>query len=724
MRHLFTLLTRGLLRLLVRALFRVQVHGLEHCHNTGERVLIVANHPSLLDGLMLYLFLPMRPAFAVNSDTAGKPRLRWLLACVEHYELDTLNPVSLKTLTRVVRDGRPLVIFPEGRVTDTGILMKIYDGPGLVADRADCTILPVAIDGLQYSPAGRLAGRVRRSWLPATTIRVLAPRRLELDPTLKGASRREAATAALEKLMQEVAFAATFERGSLFSALVRAARRHGARRPILEDATGASLSYRDMITRSFVLGAMIARMTRPGDRVGIMLPSTAGAVVTLFACLARGREAAMLNFTAGARGLVTAVETASIRLVFTSRAFVEAGELEDEAAALADNTELVYLEDVRSRVKLPTKLGGLLAASAPLLAHRLFSAGRTPDSPAVILFTSGSEGIPKGVVLSHDNLLANFAQVNTLIDIDTRDRVLNVLPIFHAFGLLGGLLLPLLKGTPTFQYPSPLHYRIIPELCYKLGVTCLFGTTTFLRGYGRVAHPYDFHRMRFVISGAEKMTDDVRELWFERFGIRIFEGYGATEASPVLAVNYPLACRHGTVGRLVAGMEHYLEPVPGIHEGGELVVRGPNVMLGYLFHGSDGAIIPPWTEARGVGWYATGDIVSVDADGFVSIAGRAKRFAKIGGEMISLAAVEDLAISRWPDGQHAAVAVSDARKGEQIVLVTNVAECDRAALIEAARSAGASELTIPRRVIHVDALPLLGSGKVDYPGLRNTVAAA
>ena len=719
--NLITRIVRTCLRTVVRTLFRVRIEGLCNYPPPGTSTLIVANHASLLDGVMLYLFLPTTPAFAVNRETAVCWYIRPFLAWVTWQEMDTLNPVAIKSLVRLVRDGQPTVLFPEGRMTSTGAPMKVYDGAGLIADKAGALLLPIGIDGLQYTYFSRLRGLIRQRCLPRVTLRILPPCALDLDASLHGSDRRVAAAARLATIMRDVAFANAFDPMSLFAALTRASANHGRSRVILEDAGGARLSFAELLTRSFVLGAVIARLTTPGERVGILLPSTAAAVVTLFACLARGRVAAMLNFTAGARGLVTAVETAEIRIVLSSRAFVAAAGLESEMGALAVAAEIVYLEDLRDRIGPLRKLAGVLCARLPALAHRLLAPGISIDTPAVVLFTSGSEGIPKGVVLSHANLLANYAQVHMLIDLTHRDRVLNVLPVFHAFGLLGGVLLPLLKGTPTFQYPSPLHYRMIPELCYELGITCLFGTTTFLRGYGRNAHPYDFHRLRFVIAGAERLSDDVRHLWHEKFGIRIFEGYGATEASPVLAVNHPLAQRPGTVGQLVARLEYYLAPVAGIAVGGELVVRGPNVMLGYLFHGSDGNIIAPWTAARGAGWYATGDIVSVDTDGYVTIQGRAKRFAKIGGEMVSLAAVEDLAQSLWPDGHHAALAVADPRKGEQVVLVTDVESVSRSALIEAARAAHVSELTVPRRVLHRSALPVLGSGKTDYSTLREQI---
>ena len=703
---------------LLRLLLRVEVSGLEHLHSAAPRLLMVANHLALIDGLLLYLFLPVTPIFAVSPATARRWYVRPLLACVDWHELDTTHPGAIKSLTHLVRDGRAVMIFPEGRLSTTGALMKIYDGPAVIADRADAEVLPVALDGTQYSYFSALGGVLRRRCLPSVSIRVLAPRKLAMPADVSGGERREHAANALLGIMHDIEFAAAFRRESLFAAVIRAAYRHGMSQLAIEDASGVRLRYRDLLTRAFVLGGEIARLLEPRERVGILLPSTGAAVVTVLACAARGRQAAMLNFTAGTRGLLTAIETGNVRVVLSSRAFIEAADLSAEAAAIAHQARLIYLEDLRANIGPLAKLLAALCARLPRLAHRWLGGDAHADAPAVVLFTSGSEGIPKGVVLSHANLLANFAQVQTLIDLTHRDRVLNVLPIFHAFGLLGGVLLPLLKGCPSYQYPSPLHYRVVPELCYARGVTCLFGTNTFLRAYGQHGNVYDMHRMRFVIAGAEKLTDETRALWADKFGVRIFEGYGATEASPVLAVNHPLAARRGTVGRLLTHIEHYLEPVEGIAHGGELVVRGPNIMLGYLFHGSDGAIIKPWTQRSGAGWYATGDIVTLDEAGYITIKGRAKRFAKVAGEMVSLAIVEELAAQLWPDGHHAALAVADSRRGEQIVLFSDVAAANRADLVVAARGAAQSELALPRHIVHHAAIPLLGSGKINYPALR------
>jgi acyl-[acyl-carrier-protein]-phospholipid O-acyltransferase/long-chain-fatty-acid--[acyl-carrier-protein] ligase len=378
---------------------------------------------------------------------------------------------------------------------------------------------------------------------------------------------------------------------------------------------------------------------------------------------------------------------------------------------------VVYLEDLYDRMTPVNKLAGLVAACFACVFYRHLSQDAQPGDPAVVLFTSGSEGPPKGVVLSHMNVLANGAQVAARIDFTAQDLVLNALPMFHSFGLTAGTLLPLLLGVKAFFYPSPLHRRTIPELAYRLNATLLFGTNTFLAAYGRYAHPYDFYRVRYVFAGAEKLQAETRELWREKFGIRVLEGYGATETSPVLAVNTPLEYREDSVGRFLPGIAWYLEPVSGLADGGRLCVRGPNVMLGYLRSDTPGQITPPSTQ-HGSGWYDTGDFVRVDQDGFVWILGRAKRFAKIGGEMISLAAVEEFVVRTWPGVQHAVISVPDPQRGEQLVLLTEYQEASRRVLLDRATAEGVSTLSLPKHIIVVRPIPLLANGKVDYPAVQ------
>lgn len=707
---------RWVARELVRRLFRVRVIGADNIKSARDGTLIVANHVSHFDALILYLFLPQPIVFALAPSTVSYFWIRPFLPLIDWIAMDPLNPYALKGMAKVIKRGGKVVVFPEGRITGTGSLMKIYEGPAMMADSTDANVLPIGIEGLQYSRFSLIKRLIRVRSFPPVKIICLAPRKIVVSESLQGHERRAKATAALLQTMREVAYECAYEPITLFQAIVNAMQRHGPNRLIIEDSTKAKLSYRQLLLRADIVGQFIAAETKPKDCVGIMLPSTAASIVVLSAVQSRGRRAAMLNFTAGKQSLTSACKTAKITVVYTSRKFVSEAGLETIARELEGLTKVVYLEDLRNCVSVTNRLRGLIAAYLPNSSYRFHHKTRDPHEDSVVLFTSGSEGKPKGVVLTHSNLIANRAQVQTLLALTHNDVVLNVLPMFHAFGLLGGVLVPLLDGAKIYCYPSPLHYRFIPELSYQLGATCLFGTNTFLAGYAKHCHPYDFHKMRFVIAGAEKLTAETRRLWADKCGIRVYEGYGATEASPVIAVNTPMGNKPNSVGQLLAKMEYYLEKVEGIPTGGRLIIRGPNIMRGYLLHDGDSDYFPPSTT-RGQGWYDTGDIVIVDDHEYVTIIGRQKRFAKIGGEMVSLAQSEEIAILAWPEHTHAAVTLPDIRKGEQIILFSEFNRCERRDLVNAAKELGIPELCIPKRVIFRATIPLLGTGKVDYPCL-------
>lgn len=703
---------KGLVGGVFRLLYRVEVRGLAHLKAAGDTAVIVVNHSSFLDGPLLAALLPGRPLFAIDTHMAQRWWVRPFMKLVEAFPMDPTRPLSTKSLIREVAKGKHCVIFPEGRLTVTGSLMKVYDGPGMVADKAGATVVPVRIEGAQHSPFTRLKGKLRRRLFPKITVTVLAPRRFEVPAELKGRRRRQVIGRQLYDVMSQMIFETQNPKArSLFEALLEARAVQGGRAEVLEDINRQPLHYDRLLLGSLVLGARMARQVPKGGTAGVLLPNAAAVAVTFFGLQAFGRVPAMLNFTAGPANLLAACKAAEIRTVYTSRRFVEMARLEETAAALAEEVELVYLEDLRESLGLGDKLRGLWRRA--MLRFGRHGASRDPQAPAVVLFTSGSEGTPKGVVLSHANILANCNQLAARVDFNPTDVVLNALPVFHAFGLTGGLLLPLFAGTRTFLYPSPLHYRIVPEVAYAINATILFGTDTFLTGYARVAHPYDFYALRHVFAGAEKLREETQRTWVEKFGKRILEGYGATECAPVLAVNTPMNYRAGTVGRLLPGMAARLEPVPGIAEGQRLSVSGPNVMLGYLRAENPGQLEPPPD-----GWYDTGDIVDIDAEGYLRILGRAKRFAKIAGEMVSLSAVETLAGGLWPDSLHAVVSLPDARKGEQLVLVTEQADAALPALRDWGRSQGATELMIPKTILTVKRLPVLGTGKTDHVAAR------
>ena len=710
-------------RTLLSWIYQVRVTGDEHYRAAGQRVLLIANHTSYLDPILLWAFLPEDVTFAINTRIAAHWWVRPALYFVRTFPMDPTNPMSTKALTRYLQGDRRAVIFPEGRITVTGALMKIYDGAGLIADKSGAMILPVRIDGAQYTPFSRLQGVVRLRWFPTISLNFLPPRHLSAAPSGDIANhrgRRRNAGTELSDLMCEMIFATGDRQQTLFHAVLDARKVHGGRRPVLEDMSRKRITYNALITRSLVIGKALERtLTNEEKTVGVMLPSAAGTVAVLLGLQQRDFLPAMLNYGLGSDSLLAACGLAKIRTVVTSRRFLTAAKLEEAAERLRETVRLVYLEDVAGSIGIVDKVRGSLAALTAGYWHR--DTMDDPAKPAVILFTSGSEGTPKGVVLSHDNLLSNRAQLAARVDFTAQDIVLNALPLFHSFGLTAGTLLPLMSGMLTFLYPSPLHYRVIPEVAYDINATILFGTNTFLAAYAKHAHPYDFYSIHYVFAGAEKLQADTRRAWVEKFGIRIMEGYGATETSPVLAVNTMMAYREGTVGRLLPGIQVHLEPVRGIERGGRLHVHGPNIMLGYLLADRPGTIVPP-VSARGEGWYDTGDIVELDDDGFLTIRGRAKRFAKIAGEMVSLTRVEELAASVWPDAISAALTLPDSKKGEQIVLLTEYPDPLREALVAGARAEGLSELMIPRLVRSIGTMPLLATGKIDYAALEQRLA--
>jgi acyl-[acyl-carrier-protein]-phospholipid O-acyltransferase / long-chain-fatty-acid--[acyl-carrier-protein] ligase len=698
---------RDFILLVYRLLFRLEVKGIENLDEAGPQRIVAVNHASFLDAGLMLALLDKDPVFAIDYTIARAWWVKPFLRLCRAFPLDPTKPLATRALINAVKAGETLVIFPEGRLTVTGSLMKVYDGAGLIADKSDGAVVPVRIEGLERTPFSRLSRRqVSRRWLPKVVVTFTEPVRLGVDPALRGKKRRQAAGAALYDVMSNLIFRTTPTDCTVFEAFAAAAARNGKKRVILEDPITGKLTYKRALTAIAVLGQKLKPLTKRGEHVGVLLPNANGVAVTVLALHSIGRVPAMLNYTSGAANMEAACKAAEIRTILASRAFVEKGRLLDVVARLETVAKIVWLEDVRAGIGILDKLAGLLRAGRP-------GAAVSADEAGVILFTSGSEGTPKGVVLTHRNILSNCAQVAARIDFGPSDTLFNVLPVFHSFGMTGGMVLPLISGVRLYLYPSPLHYRVIPELVYGTNATIMFGTDTFLAGYAKSANPYDFRSLRYVLAGAEPVRPETRRLYNEKFGLRILEGYGVTETSPVLAVNTPMFNRNGTVGRILPGMEARLEEVPGIEEGGRLYVRGPNVMAGYLKAESPGVLQPP----EG-GWHDTGDIVTIDPQGYVTIKGRAKRFAKVAGEMVSLAAVEQLVADLWPGDPVAVVAMPDERKGERVVVVTTRQGATRADVVAHLKRKHAADVMAPAEVVVLDKLPLLGSGKTDYVTLN------
>ena len=702
------------LRWLLVLMYRVELTGLDNYMKAGKRVLIVVNHTSFLDPLLLGVFLPDNITFAINTQISQRWWLKPFLRLSHVFPMDPTHPLSLKDLIHHLEHDTKTVIFPEGRISVTGSLMKIYDGTGMVADKSKATILPIRISGAQYTHFSKLQRIVRLRLFPKITIHISTPTHISAPDNLKGKSRREYCGHLLADIMTKMMFDTSPYRQTIFSSLLESRKIHGGQHRITDDLDRNRLSYNNLITRSIVLGQALKNMTEPGDNVGIFLPNSSTTLITVLGLQLYGRVPAMLNYSLGSASVLSACQTAQIKIVLTSHRFITLGNLTDEAEQLSKQCVLIYLEDLAKNISVFNKLTALIKSTTTAFWYnpKLVK----PDSPAVVLFTSGSEGTPKGVVLSHANIIGNLKQLEACISFNAQDIVLNFLPMFHSFGFTVGTILPIISGMKTFFYPTPLHFSVIPEIAYEIHATIMFGTNTFFAAYAKKAHAYDFFNMRYVVAGAEKLQENTRQIWADKFGIRILEGYGATETSPITSVNTPMYYKAGSVGRFMPAMEYKLETIPGINDAGQLHVKGPNIMLGYLLADNPGMLVLP-ESIYGKGWHDTGDIVNVDNEGFISIRGRSKRFAKVGGEMVSLTAVEQLAINAWPDGHHAAISIVDAKKGEQIILVTTQKQAVIIDLIAA--SPGISNISIPKKILIVDSIPVMATGKINYPAVLN-----
>lgn len=714
----------ALLRFLLRLLFRFRAYNVEALRTPGP-VLLLPNHVSWWDWLFLGVCLEKDWRFVTSATTAQTSWLhRRIMINRRTFPVENDSPYAVKHMAEYLQNGGRLVLFPEGRLSTTGSLMKLFDGTGFLLHRTKARVVVGYLRGAsRLKPA---ANRGHTRWFPPVTAHfssVLVPP----DPGhVSTAVARTKITSWLRDEMLRLQFDTEmdFGPGTLPAAIAERVREQPGFK-ILEDVTWQPLTYRRLFLGAGLLAQQWRQRLNPREpgatpsasrHVGVLLPNLNALPVTLLSLWAADAVPAILNYTTGPAVMLACAQLAGLKHIITSRTFLRKARLDVKPLEDA-GIELHYLEDVRKNIGGGAKFAAWLRSRlAP--ARNLRSTAQTNDT-AVVLFTSGSEGVPKGVELSHRNVLANIRQMCAVCDLQSTDRFFTTLPMFHSFGLTVGTLLPLTRGSYLFIYPSPLHYRVVPTVLYDKNATVFLATNTFLAGYARKAHPYDFRSIRYLFAGAEKLQENTVRIWNERFGIRVLEGYGATECSPCVSVNVPLNPRPGSAGELLPGMNWKLEPVPGVTEGGRLLVRGPNVMKGYLNPEANAKF-----QALG-GWYDTGDIVHVDEDHFIHIRGRLKRFAKVSGEMVSLTAVEEALAGAFPQyGLRFAIAVvakPDEDKGERLIAVSNEPRLTLDEIRAAIKTAGLSNLAVPRELKFVNEIPKLGTGKVNHRELTQLI---
>ncbi|HXJ58316.1 MAG TPA: AMP-binding protein [Verrucomicrobiae bacterium] len=709
-----------MIKLFVRWLLRL-LYGFrgynEAVLSTPGPVLLIPNHVSWLDWLFLVVCLDRDWKFVVSSVSAETSWLhRKIMLNSRTFPIDTNSPYAVKRMAEHLQGQGRLVLFAEGRLSRTGCLMKLFDGTGFLLHKTQAKVITCYLRGahrLPFSP-----NQDRKHWFPTVTAHfspLRSPPRLE---HLSTAESRTQLTNWLRDLMvlQKFETEMAFGPGTIPEAILQTAQAN-PKQNVLEDVS-ARTPYRRLMVGADLLGQQLLPQLGPERHpVGVLLPNINVTPTVLLGLWFQGRIPALLNYSTGAATMLACAQLAGIEVVVTSRAFLERARLKLDP--LTDGgVRLLYLEDLREDLSSGAKIRSLLRSLLwpSMLVRQRFAS----DQTAAILFTSGSEGVPKGVELTHRNILANIRQMLSVCDLQDWDRIFNALPLFHSFGLTIGTLMPLVRGCSSVLYPSPLHYRMVPTAFYHRDCTIMLGTNTFLNGYARKAHVQGWRSLRYMFAGAEKLQESTATIWAHRFGVRALEGYGATECGPCISVNTPLAPKYGTAGKLLPAIEYKLEPVEGVSEGGRLFVRGPNIMRGYVNPEANASF-----KALG-GWYDTGDIASVDPDGFVSIQGRLKRFAKVSGEMVSLTAVEEALAGAFPQFglrcQVAVVSRPDPDKGETLIAISNESRLQLDQIRSVLRAKGLPNICVPRELKVMRDIPKLGTGKINHRELQRVLA--
>ncbi|SMH43821.1 AMP-binding protein [Mesorhizobium australicum] len=697
---------QAVLYLPLKLVFRISDGRIRIARQADAPVIYAISHQSRLDPALMLALLPDDTLHILDEESATSSWLEPFRTLARTISFNASHVFVSRRLVRHLKGkGRLAVYFPQTVEPDPKSF-RLFRAVARIAVTAGADIVAIHVGGSRHLPMSLAPeAEAPRRWLPKLTIAALEPISLDSSIVRPGRAPTTSSNALFDRVA-EARVAASVPR-SLFAAVSGAARLYGPERTVVEDGLTGPLSYRDMLIAARVLGARFASVSSGGEAVGLMLPNSVGLVTSFVGLQSAGCVATMINYTAGPANVTAAIRSGAVRIVVSSRAFVDKAQLADIVAAIEGaGARFLWLEDVRPSVTAFEKASAALLWRWPVTPVK-------PSAPGAILFTSGSDSRPKGVVLTHENLLSNTAQIEARIVFTPADTLLNVLPAFHSYGLTGGTILPLVYGVRLYLYPSPLHFKQIPETAAKVKPTITFATDTFLSAYARTADDGDFASLRLVVAGAEPLQAETRRIWRERFGADIVEGYGLTEASPVVALNTRTHSRQGSVGRLLPGIRSRIEPVDGIEDGGRLWISGPNVMRGYIStRGAENVTPPP------DGWHDTGDVVAFDREGYLTIRGRARRFAKIAGEMVSLGAVELLVQRLWPEERHAAVAVPDRKRGEKVVVLTTNTAAEKSELRAFGKASGVAELIVPDTIITVDAIPLLGSGKVDYVTAR------
>ena len=679
---------------------------LRNYESLKSSAVIVANYRSFAEALILSSTLPGRKCFVLDKGDSimGQSHKFSKEDELIQVDFDSDEQEIQAAIAEKFQEGSHIFMFPERHATGRPGIQEVH---------------PLAVRLARVFTNGVMLGiGVETGDAEHRNLRVVSAPAVTAPPP----GEDQADDAIFLRNVLEMAEFHIFDHGrSLLQVLFDAANRHGLDKVIVTQAKPPSkLTYRKLIQSSYALGMELGQKHKPGERVGLMMPSSQAFMQAFYACQFAGLVPALLNFTSGPENVVASCAATQVSAVYTVRPLLENSIPASNAndALFAANIKVEFLEDIRQFMSFKTKaLTWFKSRNMDKLSSDMPGSDLTLDNEAVVLFTSGSQGPPKGVALSQRNICSNIYQILARLDVQNDEQLLNTLPSFHSFGLMGGTLLPIARGVQVCQHPTPLDYRGIVELIAEKQISCLFSTGTFLGRYAKEIQEDEIEQMkslRLLIAGGERLRGSVRKVWDEKLEMKIYEGYGVTEAAPGVCISTPFANRKGSVGLVLPDIEVRLQPQEGIDAGGTLVIKGPNVMMGYLLSDQPGVIQPPPD-----GWYDTGDVVNIDKDGYVYIVGRHKRFAKVAGEMVPMGRIENELGKLNEDGLIAVIALPDEAKGERIMVVSSDLSINQEHITAALQEADFPPLWIPQEIAYLteEDFPLLGSGKYDYQSL-------
>lgn len=707
--HLLRIITKRVMNLF----YKIEIVGIENFQKCKGGTLIIANHTSFIDGIILSIAFGEKLSFAINTEVTKKFWVKPFLKMIKFFPVDNTNVMVVKSIIDEIKKGGMVVIFPEGRITTTGGLMKVYPGPAVIADKSKADILPICIEGIQYSDFSYFGAKTKSRKQRKIKLTVLPPRKLDINEALPDSKRRANSMTKLYDIMCEMKFASNFTNKTIFDSLIENLTLVGRSKEILDDIKRQPITVGSLLGAIFAFANKMKKQTAKKEYVGIMMANRKTTVELFFALSATDRVPVMINYTDDTENILSCIENVGVKTVYTSKNFIREFKPNNIIETLiAHNINVVYEEDLKDSINIFNKISAYIKSYFPNYFYKQICDDFNNENPAVVLFTGSVKGKSKSVVLTHKNIQASRAQLSSVMDFGIMDSFFNSMPIFSSLGFVAGTMLPLLRGIKVFVYHSPLHYKMVSELVYDTNSTVILGTDTFLNGYAKTANPYDFYSIRYVISGIEKLKEETVKVWEDNFGKRIFEAYGTTETSSTISINTPMYFKQYSVGRMLPGIECKLESTTAFVGSSHLLVKGPNISDYYI---ENKQLISKKSQDD---WFDTGDIVEIDKDKFIFIKGKSKRFVKIDGEAISLTELEVRISNIWKDSKHALIRTQHNRKKE-IILFTTYKNAKKEDLMQVVNEAKTEDFIVPDEIIVVENIPITGTGTVDYLKLQD-----